>query len=47
MLWMEYVRGGRIIDDDDFFEIATDLGEVLPWVSGVGSRGVKREITLT
>jgi len=29
MLGMEYVGGGRVIDDDGILEIASDLGQVL------------------
>lgn len=29
VLWVEDVRGGRVIDDDSILEIPTNLGEIL------------------
>ena len=47
VLWVEYVRRGRIIDDDCFLQVSSYLGQVLLYVSSTQDIPVFQKLTLT
>ena len=43
VLWVEYVRGGRVVDDYGVLEIASNLGQVLDVVALVVVTALPKE----